>query len=108
MTQDIYIQAGGRIRSLRESRGYTREQLAEIADISPKFLYDIETGKKGFSARTLSMLADGLDVSCDYIIYGTVEYESRTELDYVLNRFPDDKIDKIIRILNAIYQLSIV
>ena len=108
MAQDMYIQAGGRIRALRESKGYTREQLAELADISPKFLYDIEIGSKGFSAKTLSMLANGLDVSCDFIMYGTVEYDSKSELESILNRFPDDKMNCIIRILNAICQLAIL
>lgn len=56
MAQDLYVGAGNRIRALRENRGYTREQLAEMADISSKFLYEIEVGNKGFSARTLSLL----------------------------------------------------
>ena len=49
----IYYDAGNRIRYLREKQHYTREQLAEMADISPKFLYEIESGQKGFSADTL-------------------------------------------------------
>lgn len=34
----LYKNAGIRIRFLREERHYTREYLAEMADISPKFL----------------------------------------------------------------------
>lgn len=49
----VYYDAGNRIRYLRERQHYTREQLAEMADISPKFLYEIESGQKGFSADTL-------------------------------------------------------
>ena len=37
-----------RIRELRESKKYTRQVLAEKANISEKFLYEIETGKSGF------------------------------------------------------------
>lgn len=59
-----------RIMNLRLERGCTREQLAELAGISPKFLYEIETNKKGFSARTLKGLADALGVSTDYILTG--------------------------------------
>lgn len=33
----LYKNAGIRIRFLREERHYTREYLAEMADISPKF-----------------------------------------------------------------------
>lgn len=51
---DFYAKAGQRIRNLREVNRYTREKLAELAEISPKFLYEIEVGAKGFSADTLS------------------------------------------------------
>ena len=44
----FYYNIGGRIRALRELNRYTREKFAEIADISPKFLYEIETGQKDF------------------------------------------------------------
>ena len=66
----FYSNAGGRIRELREANGYTREKFSEIADISPKFLYEIETGKKGFSASTLYRIAKGLCISCEHILSG--------------------------------------
>ncbi len=57
------IKIGKRIMTMRLHRHYTREYLAEIADISPKFLYEIEVGKKGCSSYVLYMLARALDVS---------------------------------------------
>lgn len=48
----------------------SRETLAEMADISPKFLYEIETGQKGFSAGTLYKLGIALASSSDYILCG--------------------------------------
>lgn len=68
--ESVYIEAGMRIRQLREKQGWTREDLAAVSGISPKFLYEIENGKKGFSAQTLSLLAKCLHVSCDYIMFG--------------------------------------
>ena len=50
---NVYKESGERILLVRVMRGYTRETLAEMASISPKFLYEIETGKKGFSAIVL-------------------------------------------------------
>lgn len=64
------IEIGARIRELREMKHYTRESLAEKVHISAKFLYEIEAGKKGFSAETLCKLAEALSVSCDYIMMG--------------------------------------
>lgn len=53
-------------------RGYSREKLSENAKISVKFLYEIETDKKGFSAHTLVNLSEALGVSTDYIMTGHV------------------------------------
>lgn len=64
------VKIGKRIRELREMQNYTRETLAEKIDISTKFLYEIEVGKRNFSAGTLSRIAKELSVSCDYILFG--------------------------------------
>lgn len=63
-------EAGKRIRELRERQNCTREELAGEAEISSKFLYEIETGKKGFSADTLCRIAQALYTSCDDIMFG--------------------------------------
>lgn len=99
--EDIYVQAGKRIRELREKSRYTREQFAEIANISPKFLYEIETGQKGFSASTLFHISKGLGISCEYILTGAVANET-TLLDSI-NLFNES--EKLI--LNQILQLMI-
>ena len=53
MKSDLYVEAGKRIRLIREKKQYTREYVALKADISSKFLYEIEHGLKGFSADNL-------------------------------------------------------
>lgn len=63
-----YIYSGNKIRKLRKLKGYTIEKLAEEADISTKFLYEIEKGKTGFSVNVLYKLSKILNVSCDYIL----------------------------------------
>lgn len=61
---------GERIKKLRQLHNYTREDLAEKAEISSKFLYEIEMGRKGLSADTLLKIARTLSCSCDYILTG--------------------------------------
>ena len=61
---------GIRIRKQREFLGFTREQLAEMIDVTPKFCSDIELGVKGMSLNTLDMLSNMLKLSTDYILYG--------------------------------------
>lgn len=75
------IQIGKRIRELRRQQNSTRERLAEKAGISAKFLYEIETGKKGFSIDILRKLSEALAVSCDYIIFGERKtYEKKEQI----------------------------
>lgn len=66
------IAVGRRIRTMREARGMSRETLAEIVDISPQFIADIEYGNKGMSIRTLFFLKQALGVTSDYILAGNL------------------------------------
>lgn len=68
------VEMGYRIYNLRVVRGYSRERLSGLADISVKFLYEIETGKKSFSVNTLIKLSGALDISSDYILTGSDDY----------------------------------
>ena len=61
---------GERIRSLRESRRLSRKDLAARAGLSAGYLYEIESGRRKFSAETLCRIAEALSVSCDYIMFG--------------------------------------
>ena len=44
---------GIRIRNQREQFGYTREQFAEMLNVTPKFCADIELGNKGMSVNCI-------------------------------------------------------
>ncbi len=68
---DINKEIGARIRIRRELLGFTREELAERADISTQFLADIEVGRKSMTALTIIGLAKSLCISTDYILMGT-------------------------------------
>lgn len=70
---------GMRIRKYREFLDFTREQLAEKADISTQFLADIETGRKSMTVKTLRNICISLSVTTDYIITGTIPDSSVDE-----------------------------
>lgn len=67
----LNMKIGPRVIALRVARGYSRIELAEKVGISCKFLYEIEGGKKGFSADTLFQLSRVLRASMDYIMTGS-------------------------------------
>lgn len=102
----IDIQIGERIRELREIQGYTREGLAEKIDISSKFLYEIECGKKNFSADTLCRISKALSVSCDYIMLGEdTEHRSAEKVMCVLETLEPTQISKVHNLLRILSQL---
>lgn len=53
---------GARIRALRLEADITQEQLAWDCDLSKPYLSQVEAGKRLPSLRTLSALADRLDI----------------------------------------------
>ena len=73
---------GIRIRNQREQFGYTREQFAEMLNVTPKFCADIELGNKGMSVNTLCKISDILKLSTDYILFGVMlqEYSFSSQL----------------------------
>lgn len=75
----IRVEVGYRIKMLRETQNYTREELAEKAEISSKFLYEVEKGRKGLSADTLLKLSKTLSCSCDYILTGVPYIKDKDE-----------------------------
>ncbi len=80
---------GNRISYIRKERGYTQEKLAELADISIQFLSDIENNKKNMTVTTLRKIADSLNITTDYIIYGREKSIENTTIDIMLNSLSD-------------------
>ena len=62
---------GRRIREIRVFYNYSRETLAEMAEISPRFLSSIESGNQSMTIKTLMNIASALRVSVDYLLYGS-------------------------------------
>lgn len=84
------IEIGQRIRKSREGLMMTQERLAELLDVSVKFVSDIELGAKGMSLKTLNKLTASLLVSADYILYGSDEGDFG-EFLMLLRKCPADK-----------------
>lgn len=83
---------GARVRKQREFLGYTREQFAELLDVTPKFCSDIELGLKGISVPTLCRISETLHLSTDYILYGTTETNNGNSIALMLKQCPADKL----------------
>lgn len=100
------IDIGNRIRQLRGEYGYTQEQLAEYAEISVDFVGLIETGRNSMSIKNLAKIASVLNVTTDYLIFGTTPYKENARINTMLSTVPDKKrkqVEKLIAVfLNAL------
>lgn len=98
---------GNRIKALREARGYTREELAEKAEISSKFLYEVEKGRKGLSADTLLKISRTLSCSCDYILTGeTFQKDNDEQLTQLLQHFNDKDREYAVKVLTLMQEMQ--
>ena len=96
---------GTRIREIREEKNISRETLAAHAEISTKFLYEIENGKKGISAETLFKISKSLGCSCDCLLTGTEQYYgSTTDILKLINTLEPEQKKRILKILKLLYE----
>ena len=63
---------GKRIKTAREKKGMTQEQLAELVNLSPMHVSVIERGNKLPRLETLINIANILDVSADVLLQDVV------------------------------------
>lgn len=57
MEYDLQL-IGARLQAARKAKGYTQDYVSARADITEKFLSQIERGKAGLSVQTLIALCD--------------------------------------------------
>lgn len=58
---DLRRNVGLQIRSVRKARGLTQEELAEKADLSYKYIGELERGQVNVSLDSLQRIADALE-----------------------------------------------
>ena len=104
MTIDPAI--GDRIRYVRELNHYSRDDLAESANMSSKFLYEIEVNNKGFSAISLLKICKALDVSSDYILTGENKTRCNDELVDIIESFDTIQIASLKKMLLIVLEMS--
>ncbi len=67
-TKGKLVTTGRKIRLSRDAKGLTQKQLANIADVSPGLIAQLETGKVQPSLKTIERIAKALGCSACYLI----------------------------------------
>lgn len=80
--KEINVILGERIRLGRKANHMTREKLAELIEVSPRFLAEVESGKVGVSLQTLKNISTVLSVSTDYLL-GLDKDEPNSQLEFL-------------------------
>ena len=72
---------GDRIRSKRLALGLSQDELAERINRATKYYADIERGSCGMSIDTMLSISKSLDMSLDYLMFGTPDKEELERIE---------------------------
>jgi len=86
MERKNFDRLGSILKAARKARGLTREQLAEIINITPRYLMSLENENKKPSYDVLFRLVRELGISADTIFYPEKQYA-------------DTKVEQLVRLL---------
>ena len=76
----------------------------EIMGITSKFLSDIEFGLRGFSIEKLFLFSESLNLSTEYILFGTGPSINDRIFLQSINKCPEEKKEYLLLILNKIIE----
>lgn len=82
-------EVGQKIKSIRESQGISREQLAERLNLSSYSIRNFEQGQRAINFKNLSKFAQALNVSLDELV-GNEYNKSKLELENALQNGADN------------------
>lgn len=99
---------GRRIRSLRQARGLTQQQLGERADLNYKYLGAVERGEENPSLLVLERIATALEVELlDLFRFAHEETNPkalRKSLDRLLAAADTDQLQMACKLLKALLE----
>lgn len=96
---------GQNYQKARASNGGTQEKAAEVLELSPSFMSDLERGKSIGSIHTLIALCNLYKVAPNNILYPLIDFDIDLENPLLfgfntLNKSNQEVISEMIRVLN--------
>ena len=96
---------GERIKSLRNERGLTQEELAEMLEVSPTHVKHIESGHRKPSIEILFEITKILNISLDGVVFSKNESartDTRKKVDRLLDVSDEASLHFILSVLEAL------
>lgn len=103
--ENLTKQLGKRVKELRKHRGYTQESLAQRADISDKYLSEVERGECKVSVEVLNKVASGLHVNLhDLVNFDSANGRPQNEeqLIALIKNASDEELVMLQRVIKAV------
>ena len=91
-----YSEVGRRIRTVRQHKGMTAEQLSEAVGIASESLRHIENASSYPSLHTLYRIAQILCVSMDYLTGRTPSFADELSKDYGITKAQEQMLREIV------------
>lgn len=102
----IILIIGQRIRSYRINQHLSQEKLAELCNLHPTYIGQLERGEKNATIETIAKVADALKIDLgtlfEKIDVSKIQTNSYPLTAYnIIQRFSEDEQKKLIDILNS-------
>ena len=77
---------GNNVRFIRKSNKLSQEKFAELLDLSPQFISDLERGVQGISLTTMVKICNTMKCSPMIILSNLIEFDNyNNEMDNFIN-----------------------
>ncbi|MDD6712218.1 helix-turn-helix transcriptional regulator [Sharpea azabuensis] len=100
------LELGARIKELRIEKGLTQQQVADVLDVTPGYISNVENNRTAMSIHCLANYAKLIGITVDYLIGAQEEGYSSHALDAELvneiNKLSDDYKNKLLKVLKII------
>ena len=99
--------SGSNIRTARMRAALTQEKLSEMIGVTPQYLSDLERGLVGTSISTLIRICTELNVSSDFILFGSSSDvdPANSALIEKIQRLPKHKADILERYIDFVFEI---
>lgn len=104
MDDDQMIQIGKRIQERRRYLGIAAIDFSTCIGLGKDQISKIETGKSPCKLEHLFVIAQYLEVSTDYLLYGNEDKEEIDELQELLRGLNRSQIQKAKKVLEAVFE----
>lgn len=87
----VLHQIGKRLYKRRKQLQLTQDELAEQADVTAQTISTAELGKKAMRADTIVRVCSALDISADYLLFGTITPQDMSLLSQKISQLSPDQ-----------------